>query len=159
METENPKDLSAQSPLWGSNPRTVRSRPELKLDAWPTEPPTQRRIVFLTWGLHLGLNRRVWSLEILLDIIISEMRLLMISEKNHESYETDPKLFRCGGRKVSESFMQWKTEVHFCAHTQSYSPHKTPDSSVFLASDPCLYILPIFMNVAEGCRFTVPPWR
>ena len=36
-ETQNPKqavgsELSAQSPMWGSNPQTVRSRPESKLD-------------------------------------------------------------------------------------------------------------------------------
>ena len=43
-ETENPKqasgsELSAQSLMRGSNPRTMRSRPELKSDAEPTEPP------------------------------------------------------------------------------------------------------------------------
>ena len=43
-KTQNPKqapgsELSAQSPTQGSNPRTVRSRPELKSDASPTEPP------------------------------------------------------------------------------------------------------------------------
>ena len=37
-ETQNPKqapgsELSAQSPRWGSNSRTVRSGPELKSDA------------------------------------------------------------------------------------------------------------------------------
>ena len=30
---------SAQSPTWGSNSQTVRSWPELKSDAQPTEPP------------------------------------------------------------------------------------------------------------------------
>ena len=43
-ETQNPKqapgsEVSAQSPMWGSNSRTVRSLPELKADAQPTEPP------------------------------------------------------------------------------------------------------------------------
>ena len=43
-ETQNPKqapgsDLSAQSPTRGSNSQTVRSRPEPKSDAQPTEPP------------------------------------------------------------------------------------------------------------------------
>ena len=43
-ETQNPKqapgsELSAQSLTWGSNPWTVRSRPELKSDAPPTELP------------------------------------------------------------------------------------------------------------------------
>ena len=42
-ETRNLKqtpgsELSAQSLTWGSNPRTVRSRPEPKSDAPPTEP-------------------------------------------------------------------------------------------------------------------------
>ena len=42
-ETQNPRqapgsELSAQSPTRGSNPRAVRSRPELKLDAQLTEP-------------------------------------------------------------------------------------------------------------------------
>ena len=42
-ETQNPKqapgsELSARSPTWGSNPRTLRSWPELKSDAQPTEP-------------------------------------------------------------------------------------------------------------------------
>ena len=43
-ETQNLKqapgsELSAQSPTRGSNPRTVRSWPEPKPDAQPTEPP------------------------------------------------------------------------------------------------------------------------
>ena len=43
-ETQNPKrapgsELSAQSPTRGSNSRTVRSGPEPKSDAQPTEPP------------------------------------------------------------------------------------------------------------------------
>ena len=43
-ETQNKKqapgsELSAQSPTWGSNPRIVRSSPEPKSDAYPTEPP------------------------------------------------------------------------------------------------------------------------
>ena len=43
-ETQNLKEapgseLSAQSPMWGLNSRTVRSWPELKLDSQPTEPP------------------------------------------------------------------------------------------------------------------------
>ena len=42
-ETQNPKqapgsELSAQSPVQGSDPQTVRSCPEPKLDAYPTEP-------------------------------------------------------------------------------------------------------------------------
>ena len=31
--------LIAESPMWGSNSRTLRSWPELKLDAQLTEPP------------------------------------------------------------------------------------------------------------------------
>ena len=43
-DTQNPKqvpgsELSAQSPMWGLNSQTVRSRPEPKLDAQLTEPP------------------------------------------------------------------------------------------------------------------------
>ena len=43
-ETQNPKqapgsELSAQSPLWGLNPWTVRSWPEPKSATQPTEPP------------------------------------------------------------------------------------------------------------------------
>ena len=43
-ETQNLKqapgsELSAQSPTWGSNSWAVRSWPELKSDAQPTEPP------------------------------------------------------------------------------------------------------------------------
>ena len=43
-ETQNRKQApgsepSAQSLTWGLNSRTVRSRPELKSDAQPTEPP------------------------------------------------------------------------------------------------------------------------
>ena len=43
-KTQNPRqapgsELSAQSPMWGSNPQTVRSGPEPKLGAEPTEPP------------------------------------------------------------------------------------------------------------------------
>ena len=32
-------ELSAQSPTWAWNSQTVRSRPDLKLDAQTTEPP------------------------------------------------------------------------------------------------------------------------
>ena len=43
-ETQNLKqgpgsELSAQTPMWGSNPQTMRSSPELKSVAQPTEPP------------------------------------------------------------------------------------------------------------------------
>ena len=43
-KTPNPKqalgsELPAQSPAWGSNPQTVKSRPELKSDAQLTKPP------------------------------------------------------------------------------------------------------------------------
>ena len=43
-EAQNPKqalgsELSAQSLTWGLNPWTVRSRPELKSEVQPTEPP------------------------------------------------------------------------------------------------------------------------
>ena len=43
-ERENPKqapgsELSVYSPTWGSNSRIMRSRPELKSDSQPTEPP------------------------------------------------------------------------------------------------------------------------
>ena len=43
-ETQNPKQApgsepSAQSPMRGSNSRTVRSRPELRSDTQLTEPP------------------------------------------------------------------------------------------------------------------------
>ena len=43
-EAENPKqapgsELSAQSPMQGSNSSTMRSRPDLKSDAQPTELP------------------------------------------------------------------------------------------------------------------------
>ena len=46
-ETQNLKqapgsELSTQSPTRGSNPRAVRSRPEPKSDAQPTEPPRCR---------------------------------------------------------------------------------------------------------------------
>ena len=49
-ETQNPKqtpgsELSAQSPARGSNPQSVRSRPEPKSDTQPTEPP-RRPLVF-----------------------------------------------------------------------------------------------------------------
>ena len=38
-EGDTESELSAQSPTWGSNPRTARSRPEPKSGAQPTEPP------------------------------------------------------------------------------------------------------------------------
>ena len=50
-ETQNPKqapgsELSAQSPMWGSNSQTPRSWPELKSDAQPTEPPRRPNPLF-----------------------------------------------------------------------------------------------------------------
>ena len=52
-ETQNQKqapgsELSAQSPTRGSNPWTVRSWPEPKSDAQPTEPPRSPRLALLT---------------------------------------------------------------------------------------------------------------
>ena len=49
-ETQNPKQApgsepSAQSPTRGSNSQTVRSRPEPKSDAPPTEPPRRPLIL------------------------------------------------------------------------------------------------------------------
>ena len=38
-EAGSSSKLSAQSPTRGSNPRTTRSRPEPKSEAYPTEPP------------------------------------------------------------------------------------------------------------------------
>ena len=38
-ESEAGSVLIAETPMPGSNSRTVRSRPELKSDAQPTEPP------------------------------------------------------------------------------------------------------------------------
>ena len=52
-ETQNLKqapgsELSAQSLMWGLNPQAVRSGPEPKSDAQPTEPPRRpKRILFL----------------------------------------------------------------------------------------------------------------
>ena len=50
-ETQNLKqapdsELSVQSPTRGLNPRTMRSRAELKSDAQPTEPPRRPSAVF-----------------------------------------------------------------------------------------------------------------
>ena len=54
-ETQNPKpapssELSAQRPMWGSNPRAVRSCPELKSDAQLTEPPWHPPKLFFFYG-------------------------------------------------------------------------------------------------------------
>ena len=40
-------ELSAQSAMWGSNPLTVRSSPEPKLDAQLTEPPKRLIIRYI----------------------------------------------------------------------------------------------------------------
>ena len=59
-ETQNLKqargsELSAQSPTRGSNPPTVRSWPELKSDAQPTEPPRcPETRSFLDWAFMCG---------------------------------------------------------------------------------------------------------
>ena len=69
-ETQNSEqapgsELSAQSPTWGLNSRTVRSWPELKLDALPTEPPRRpewRRsfaLIMLRTELVLTLGRSI----------------------------------------------------------------------------------------------------
>ena len=54
-ETQNLKqapgsELSAQSPTWGLNPRAMRSRPELKWDAQPAEPPYVFSLERCYWG-------------------------------------------------------------------------------------------------------------
>ena len=61
-ETQNPKqapgsELSAQSPTRGSNSRTVRSWPEPKSAAQPTEPP-RRPWLILDWSLPIGFSNR-----------------------------------------------------------------------------------------------------
>ena len=43
-------ELSAQSPTQGLNPRTVRSRPEPKSDAEPTEPPRRPSTGISKWA-------------------------------------------------------------------------------------------------------------
>ena len=55
-ETENSKqapssELSAQSPMWGSNWWTSRSWPEPKLEAQPTETPRCPKVSLLTLDL------------------------------------------------------------------------------------------------------------
>ena len=60
----NPKqapgsELSAQSPMLGSNPWTVRSWPELKLDAQLTEPP--RRLTFPNFQRTLKTQIFMWK--------------------------------------------------------------------------------------------------
>ena len=55
-ETQNPKQApgsepSARSPTWGSNSRTMRSRPEQKSDAELTEPPRRLSILFFFFKL------------------------------------------------------------------------------------------------------------
>ena len=60
-ETQNPKqapgsELSAQSLMRGLNPQTVRSWPELKSDAQPTEPPRRPKDVCVSldwWLMHI----------------------------------------------------------------------------------------------------------
>ena len=48
---------SAQSPTRGLNPRAARSRPELKSDAQPTEPPRRPSVDFiLMWKFHRASN-------------------------------------------------------------------------------------------------------
>ena len=58
-ETKNPKqppgsELSAQSPTRGSNILAVRSPPEPKSDAQPTEPPRRPSMRFLDMLLRLS---------------------------------------------------------------------------------------------------------
>ena len=50
--TQDPKqvpgsELSAQSPMWGLNSRTVRSWPEPKSDAQPTKQPRHPKVYLL----------------------------------------------------------------------------------------------------------------
>ena len=44
-------ELSAQSPTRGSNSQAMRSRPEPKLDAQPTEPPRHPLLCFFNFYL------------------------------------------------------------------------------------------------------------
>ena len=56
MERENPKqspDLSAQSPMWGSNSQAVRSWPEPKpRDGHSTDGTTQAPLSFYFYGIN-----------------------------------------------------------------------------------------------------------
>ena len=57
-ERQNPKqapgsELSAQSPTRGSNSRAVRSWPEWKSSAGPTEPPRCPNSIFNFWGTSI----------------------------------------------------------------------------------------------------------
>ena len=50
-ESEAGSTLSARSPMWGSNQRTMRSGPEAKSDAQQTEPPRcPRSFEVFKWG-------------------------------------------------------------------------------------------------------------
>ena len=56
-ERQNPKqapgsELSAQSLMWGSNSRTVRSWPELMSKTWPIEPPRRPQQHFFLTALE-----------------------------------------------------------------------------------------------------------
>ena len=63
-------ELSAQSPTRGSNSRVVRSWPEPKSDAQPTESPRYPtpRYVVLIFNLHLG-HRLLWKCKDMLWLI------------------------------------------------------------------------------------------
>ena len=77
-ETQNPKqapgsELSAQSPMRGSNSQTVRSWPEPKSDAQPTEPPRRPT----TWHFKklnshfLSKKYNFWTFKITYNTIIN----------------------------------------------------------------------------------------
>ena len=58
-ETQNPNqapgsELSAKNPMRGSNSREVRSGPEPKLDAQPTEPPRSPREKCRLWVYRMN---------------------------------------------------------------------------------------------------------
>ena len=63
-------EWSAQSPMRGSNPQTMRSRPEPKLDAQPTEPPRHPwkflNIVSFCLPFSLSLSLSFFTLSVFL---------------------------------------------------------------------------------------------
>ena len=86
-ETQNLKwapgcELSAQSPSRGSNSRSVRSWPELKLDAQPTEPPRHPII--------LNCNAWDWTCSSKTNVyrVTHTQVLFMISMMHHEQVKS-----------------------------------------------------------------------
>ena len=114
-ETQNRKqapgsELSAHSPTRGLNSQTVRSWPELKLDAQPTEPPRRPYLLLFNVGnVIVSIFQILETKHIHLHWRLQDA--LILCKKTPTS--PSPFLFRAFGSFQCAWFLESTVKIHF----------------------------------------------